>query len=140
MTRKRSEINEFDFLIDQSVRWGDMDSMGHVNNGVYFTYAEGARIAFLDNLLGSQGGNEGGQGPILAHTACDFHEQLHYPADLQVGVRVEKVGRSSATLRCPVFRRGQERAVADVRAIIVWFDYQTQQAIPLPEELRELAP
>lgn len=29
------------------VRWGDVDSMGHVNNAKYFTYCESARMSYF---------------------------------------------------------------------------------------------
>lgn len=30
------------------VRWGDMDSYGHVNNTLYFQYLEEARVAWFE--------------------------------------------------------------------------------------------
>ena len=36
------------FWIPVTVRWGDMDSLGHVNNAKYFPYLESVRTAFFD--------------------------------------------------------------------------------------------
>jgi acyl-CoA thioesterase FadM len=33
-----------------TVRWADMDALGHVNNAVYFRYMEQARISFVERL------------------------------------------------------------------------------------------
>lgn len=138
MPRQRSNIKDFSFLHREQVRWGDMDSMGHVNNAVYFRYSESARIAFLDQLFGDDPAFMAKFGPILANISCDYHDQLHYPAPLRVGVAIERVGTSSLTLRCPVFREGEELAVADTVAVIVWFDYTAQTTVPIPQSLRDL--
>ena len=35
------------------VRYRDIDAMGHVNNAVYATYLEQARVRYVDHVLGS---------------------------------------------------------------------------------------
>ena len=42
-----SNIENFPFLYDLNTRWKDMDSFGHVNNAVFLTYIEDARISFF---------------------------------------------------------------------------------------------
>ena len=86
---------QFPFWHEIVVRWGDMDAQGHVNHTVYFTYCEPARIALL-RKLGFQGKLAGlAEGPTLGSASCDFKRQVVYPATLDVGVRVEKIGRRS---------------------------------------------
>lgn len=46
MTRKR-------FTINQAVRFWDIDTMGHVNNEIYFTYMEEARKEFFGHIFNS---------------------------------------------------------------------------------------
>ena len=38
------------FEMTMPIRWGDMDSMGHVNNATYFRYLETARIDWLHTI------------------------------------------------------------------------------------------
>ena len=40
----------FPFVYRDTVRFRDLDGMGHVNNAVFLTYMESARIAFLSSL------------------------------------------------------------------------------------------
>ena len=120
------------------VRWGDMDALGHINNCEYFRYSESARLRYFEELFG--GGKTvfaNDEGPILADIGCAFHEQVVYPAQLEIGVAVTRVGRSSLDLITPIFRAGETTAVADVRAVLVWFDYANQQPAPVPELLRQ---
>lgn len=50
------------------VRWGDMDSVGHVNNAVYFTYMESARVGWLRQLAIDVGLGDRREGPVI--TQC----------------------------------------------------------------------
>lgn len=137
MGRERSQRNDFAWFKPMEVRWGDMDSLGHINNATYFVYAESARIAFFDELFADDEAFLNGQGPILASTSCNFHEQLHYPATLDAGIGCASMGNRSLVLACPMFRQGEDKAVADVSATIVWFDYQAQKSIAVPQRLRD---
>ncbi|MDB5986559.1 MAG: acyl-CoA thioesterase [Nevskia sp.] len=125
---------EFKQSIRLTVRWGDADMFGHVNNAKFFTYAEQARIEYFDALREQDPKFGQDYGIILASTACDFLVQLHYPAQLDVGMRIEKIGRSSMTARTGIFVG--ERAVATVSGVIVWFDYQQQKTLPVPDHVR----
>ena len=136
MSRIRSRRDDFHFFKPIEVRWGDMDSLGHVNNAQYFVYSECARIAYFDELFAGDESFLREQGPILAAIACDYHEQVHYPAQLEVGIGIRRMGNSSLELVCPIFHQGQDSAVADIRATIVWFDYVNQRSMPLPERMR----
>jgi acyl-CoA thioester hydrolase len=115
-----------------------MDALGHINNCEYFRYSESARLRYFEELFG--GGSSvfaNGEGPILADIGCAFHEQVVYPAKLDIGVAITRVGRSSLDLVTPIFLAGQNLAVADVRAVLVWFDYAKQQPAPVPDILRQ---
>ncbi|MGJ8670157.1 MAG: acyl-CoA thioesterase [Oceanococcus sp.] len=137
MSRHRSQRSEFSWFKPIDVRWGDMDALGHVNNAQYFVYTESARIKFFDELFKDDAAFMNGQGPILASIACNYHEQVHYPALLDVAMGCESIGNRSLEIVCPIFLRDQEQAVADVRATIVWFDYEQQRPIGVPQRLRD---
>ncbi|TAM09011.1 MAG: acyl-CoA thioesterase [Nevskiaceae bacterium] len=126
---------DYRWALRLAVRWDDMDSLGHVNNARYMTYAEAARLAYFEPLMGEEPGSRNlGLGMILASISCDFLQQLRYPADIVVGTRVTHVGRSSLTMEQTVFEG--ERAVANLRAVMVWFDYAAQKAVPIPDRAR----
>ncbi|HEU0196739.1 MAG TPA: thioesterase family protein [Nevskiaceae bacterium] len=126
---------DYRWALRLAIRWDDMDSLGHVNNARYMTYAESARLAYFEPLLGEdpRTHNVGG-GLILANINCDFLQQLHYPADIDIGTRVSHIGRSSMTMEQTVFEG--DRTVAYLRAVMVWFDYSAQKAVPIPERAR----
>ena len=76
------------------VQWGDMDALGHVNNARFFSWFESARIALFQRI-GVATGGPSEVGPILATTTCDFLHPVVFPATVQIGVRVARVGETS---------------------------------------------
>jgi acyl-CoA thioester hydrolase len=64
------------------IRWGDMDAMGHLNNGSYFRYLETARIDWFTQL-GCSPLPTGG-GPVIINAFCNFYKQLEYPGDVLI--------------------------------------------------------
>ncbi len=119
------------------VRWGDMDALGHVNNAMYFRYAESGRIAYFTAVGADVGLAGGGEGPILADIQCSFLGQVRYPAQLEIGTRTAKLGTKSFTIEAGMFLAGEDTPVATSRAVVVWFDYTQQQTAPLPDALRQ---
>jgi len=119
-----------------SVRWGDVDSMGHVNNAKYFTYCESARMGYFAAVRMTEHKEDPRHGPALAAANLNFRRQVHWPAELDVRTRVSRIGRSSFDMQYEIVRRGTDEVVADGSGVIVWVDYAAGRSIPLPAELR----
>ncbi len=129
---KRADFRHFFAL---SVRWGDLDVLGHVNNTVFYRYSEEGRI----NYFQSVGVNEPAamaSGPILADLRCRFVQQLRYPADIEIATRTQKLGNSSIRIQQALFHKDDDALVAGFDAVIVWFDYERQAPAPTPEAIR----
>ena len=116
------------------VRWGDMDSLGHVNNAKFFTYDEQARLEYFQLFDALVPDLWKAEGLILARLGCDFLQQLHYPATLDVCLRIARFGRSSMDTETAVFEG--ERLVAVSKGVVVWFDYRAQKAAPIPDVVK----
>ena len=119
------------FSIDVPVRFRDTDAMGHVNNAVFLTYLEEARLHFVAGVLPAL--IEGGL--IMARSECDYVRPITVPAGpVTVAMWVESVGRSSFTLGATVEQAGQLAARA--RTVIVAYDYATARSRALTEAER----
>jgi len=114
-----------------------MDSLGHVNNAVYFRYIESGRIAYFNAIGAGADLGGGGEGPILADIQCSFIGQLRYPAQIDVGTRTAKIGTKSFTVEAGIFLAGEDAPIATSKAVVVWFDYVSQQTAQLPDTLRK---
>ena len=127
-------ISSFSHRIE--VRFRDCDAMGHVNNAVYFTYFEQARAVMAETLGLRRELAQAGLGVILAHAACDYKAQVVFGDQVDVGMRVAALGRTSFTSEFEVRRVRDEAVVALGRAVQAVFDYEAGRTAPIPDGLR----
>jgi len=113
---------------DVQVRFADSDALGHINNASFATYAEMARLQFLSTL------GESVERMILANLVIDFRRQVSVTDAVHVDSWVERLGTSSMAIAHTIFANG-ERA-ADIKSVVVYFDYASSKAMPLTEEMR----
>ena len=118
------------------VRLGDTDALGHVNNAVYATYAETARIAFFRDNAGLYDGPGAMGGFIIARLAIDFRSQVRINQRVEVETSLVRLGNTSLTLSQIV--RADGVLAAEIEAVAVCFDYGQQKPVPIPARLREL--
>ena len=116
----------------EHVRFADLDLLGHVNNKAFLTYAESGRVAFLSETRMWMPG--AARQNVVARVEIDYRQELHFPADLRIGIRVLKLGRSSFTLGLGIF--GPRGCAATVVAVMVRIDAQTRAAAELDDEER----
>lgn len=126
----------FNHFVPITVRWGEMDALGHVNNTVYYRYSEDGRLDYIARIAESDPSRRG-VGPILADLRCSFVQQLRFPASVEIATRTRAIGRSSLKIQQALFRVGEEQPVAVYEAVVVWFDYGAQKSLPVPEDVRE---
>ena len=116
----------------QTIRWGDMDAFGHVNNTVYFRYMEQARIEWL-YAQAKAVGHSGNDGPVIVNASCNFLLPLVYPGKVEVLMYLGPPGRSSVNSYYEILAAGKR--YADGAAKIVWVDRASGRSIPLPEPI-----
>jgi acyl-CoA thioester hydrolase len=121
-------VEGFDFVHRLTTRFNDLDGMGHVNNAVYLTYVEEARIAFLHPFGATY------DDMILARMEIDYRSPLKDGEDVEVGVRCTKVGRSSFDLEYEL--RAGGRLVAEARSVQVAYSYERAASVPIPDAWR----
>jgi acyl-CoA thioester hydrolase len=125
-----------------AVRFSDCDPLGHVNNAVYLTYLEQARIVLWRHQLGFQSrrmaeGERRGEGFILVRAEIDFRSQAHDGDELEVRLSLAGFGRSSATYEYEIVDVPTGRLVAAAKTIQVWFDYDANRSVPITDALKQ---
>jgi acyl-CoA thioester hydrolase len=119
------------------IRWGDMDSMGHVNNTVYFRYMEIARLEWLFKIGGPP--DPSGCGPVIVNAFCNFIRQLEFPGDVLARHYVANPGRSSFDTFITLERTDKPGLIhAEGGSKTVWTDFKAQKSAPMPDWLREI--
>ena len=119
------------------VRFADTDAMGHVNNAVYLTYCEIARIRYWTDVTGEPIalGTEGAESLILAEARITYRAPAFHGETVTVETRATRMGRSSFTLEHRLLAAvpdGPERLVAVSESILVRYDYADHTPVELP--------
>lgn len=121
--------------IPLSVRWGDMDAFGHVNNAAYATYAEETRLRWFATIEG--GWIDERISPILAAQHINYRIPIEWPMELTVQLFATRVGNTSVTVGFRMLDRADPaRVLADGDNVLVWIDRASGKSIPLPEKVR----
>ena len=118
------------------VRFRDTDSFGHVNNAVFFSYVELARIRYLVDVLDPDDGFEG-MPLILARVECDFRSPIFFGQEVSVDSRVDRIGRSSIAMSHRMTATPDDRVVGEVHSVLVTYDYAAARPMPVPDGWRE---
>ena len=110
-----------------SVRWRDVDALGHVNHAVFLTYLEEGRDAFYVQALGRD------PHYVLARAEVDWRAEVRY-ADrrLRVRIEVERVGTTSLTTREAVVTPAGVTA-AEARVVTVLWDAAARKPVPFAD-------
>ncbi len=134
-----NEANRYRHRISLAIRYGDIDTLGHVNNAVYLTYVEQARIAYIHHL-GLWDGAPSTQGMIVARVAIDYKAALTLTdAQADIHTRVSKLGNRSLVMQHEIHSSGDSpKLAAEVEVTCVAFNYDKNETIPVSERWREV--
>jgi len=123
------------------IRWRDLDALGHVNNAVYLSYFELARLAYIRALLGEDAQID----PrtllpvdfqfILAEVTCHYRSPATLRDQLVVAIWVSQVGRKSFVFEYRITDEVTGRLVAEGCSTQVWYDYAAGESRPVPGEI-----
>jgi acyl-CoA thioester hydrolase len=125
-------VDGYPFVHREIARFRDVDGWGHVNNAVYLTFCEQARMAFLSHLGVLTGIEDATM--ILARIEIDFRSQVSANEEVEVGVRAGRFGTKSFSLDHRLEVRG--RLVAEATSVLVAYDYAQNESIELPDTWR----
>jgi acyl-CoA thioester hydrolase len=117
----------------EQVRFRDLDPMGHVNNAVFLTYIEQARVTYLAEVGAATGLEE--MNIIVARVEIDFKAPVRLGQEVEIAVRASRLGTKSFELDYELRVDGE--VVAEAKSVQVAYDYERGQAVPVPEEWRE---
>ena len=115
------------------VRFSDLDVLGHVNNNVYFSYFEMARVHYFRELLGSNWDWKK-YGIVLAKNEIEYLRSVLITDSPEIILYTMEIGTKSFTL-------GYELMVSGIlyakgRSVQVCYNAESQSTIPVPEQMR----
>lgn len=122
----------FEFFEPITLRYADNDGYGHVNNAHYYSFFDTAVEGYLrakglrDVLAGDI------STPVVA-SSCRYFEEVAYPGTILVGVKVERIGRTSINYVVAVFVNDEPLARAQGTFTTVTTSRETGRPVPVPE-------
>jgi acyl-CoA thioester hydrolase len=130
-----NELAEFRMTTALHVRFRDTDAMGHVNNAVYLTYLEQARVEYLKRVMGLT--KPADFGIIIARVEIDYRSPVEIDDELVIGARVTQIGGASFDMAYRIVERKTGRVVAEARTVQVSFDYKHNKVRKLPQDVAD---
>jgi acyl-CoA thioester hydrolase len=126
------KITDYPHHYELKTRWKDIDSFGHVNNAVFLTYIEDARITFFYrwNII------EMKKSLIVASIKIDYLQQIDHPSNLIVGQKISRIGNSSFDIQSTIFIKDDPKPAANAVVTCVCFDYEQNKSVPVYDEIK----
>ena len=127
--------SEYGYVLPIATRWMDNDVYGHVNNVVYYAYFD----TVINRWLIDEGKLDIHGGPVIGlcvESMCRYLAAAAYPEELEAGLRVATLGRSSVRYEVGIFRRTTAEPLAFGHFVHVFVDRASRRPSPLPEPLR----
>ncbi len=122
----------FQYWYQEKLRFSDTDMIGHVNNVAFAALFESGRVNFTrsgviqhmpDDVL-----------VVMRRIELDYRAELHWPAEVDIGSRLLRLGRSSFAIGNGLFCG--DRCAATAVTTLVVIGRQTRRAAPIPDEVR----
>ena len=120
-----------------TTRWADIDVYGHMNNARYFELID----TVVNNHLAEGTGVDIRDLPaigVVAEVSCRYFAEVGYPAPVDLGIVVDKVGTSSVVYRVGLFQGDADEAAAEGRFVHVYVDNTdpARPVTPMPDVVR----
>ena len=125
-------ITDYPHHYECKTRWKDMDLFGHVNNAVFLTYIEDARIMYFKRWNVT----EKKRSLIVASIKIDYLRQIVHPSDLIVGQKISRIGNSSFDIQSAIFLNNDPKPAANSVVSCVCFDYEQNKSVPVYDEIK----
>ncbi|KXN92094.1 hypothetical protein AN958_09543 [Leucoagaricus sp. SymC.cos] len=135
-TLKQRRRSDYPYLLTYPTRWNDNDQYSHMNDAVYNSLFDSVAMTYAmehcsfeplkDMLMG-----------ILIELEWKFLAPVSFPDTLSLGLRVNKLGKSSVVFEVAVRVLGNDLPAAVGRRSYVYVDQESQKSSPMTKEARE---
>lgn len=131
-------MSKYRFYQPITVRYGDLDPQGHVNNARYLTYLEQARVGYVRQLGLWNGGSFFDFGMIMADAHLTFRAPILWGQPLRVGMCITRLGNKSMDSIYSIEDAQGQQIFAEGASVLVAYDYHASQTIPVPDAWRKI--
>ena len=130
-------MNEFNYSKDVTVRFNDLDTLGHVNNAAYVSYLEEARGGYYDDIVGVSFET---LPTVIATLEIEYHSEITRNQSVAVGVRVPRLGTTSIPMEYEIRTTEPDSEdttiAATAETVQVNTNPETGEPAPIPKDWR----
>ena len=128
---------DYRYFMTITTRWMDNDVYGHINNVQYYSYFDTAVNRYLIDrgVLDIHHGDVIG---LVVETHCNFFSSAAFPQDIEAGIRVAHLGRSSVRYEVGLFVGDRDQAIAQGHFVHVYVDRASEKPVNIPDSLRSV--
>ena len=133
---RRDGRDQYSHYLQIPTRWIDNDLYVHVNNVNYY--------AFFDTVIGryliEAAGFDIASDPVVGYaveSSCSYFKPLRFPETIDAGLRVARLGRSSARYEIGLFRAGEDEPAAAGYFDHVFVSRETDDSCEIPPNIRQ---
>ncbi|EIM88557.1 thioesterase [Stereum hirsutum FP-91666 SS1] len=130
--RKRSDYAHF---LTYRTRWSDNDQYSHMNNAIYYHLFDSIINSYLISHCGLSPQSSQHIGLVVT-SFCNFYAPVSFPAVLELGLRVNKLGSSSVSYEVGVFEDGGEQVSAVGGYTHVFVETGSRKSAKMGKEMR----
>ena len=127
------KITDFTFTHNLRTRWRDSDAFRHINNAVYLSYIEDARLELMRKWSITQDGKS----VIVASVKIDYYKQLIHPTNLIIGQKITRIGNKSFDITSCVFNSANNDYICKSIITIVCFDFELNKTVEVYDQIKD---
>jgi acyl-CoA thioester hydrolase len=130
----------FPFVYHQTIVFRDIDLLGHVNNAVYFTYMENARLSYFTKVIGRQAIEDFPM--VIAEATCQYKSPAYLGESIAIGVGLSRFGNTSFDLLYHLSVADEKQAsgrrlIALGKSVSVHLNAETGRKQVIPDDIKE---
>jgi len=118
-----------------STRWKDNDIYGHINNVEYYSFFDTVINLWLLET-GELDIRDGQTIGVCAESKCRYHASLAFPEEVDAGLRIVHIGRTSVRYEVGLFAADSSKLAAEGSFVHVFVDKKSRQPAPFSDKLR----
>ncbi|MBO7618186.1 MAG: acyl-CoA thioesterase [Bacteroidales bacterium] len=126
---------QFHHVLPLQIRFNDVDKFGHVNNTVYFQFYDTAKTDYIASVC--KGVDWERLAIVVVKIDAEFVAQIKANDHIAGRTRVVKIGNKSFHMEQDVIDVDTQEVKSRCFSIMVLYDLEHQQTIPIPDEWRQ---
>jgi len=129
------KLTDYNFKTPIALRFSDIDAVGHVNNAIYLTFFEEARLKYWDEAIHW---NWDANGVIVGRSEVNYLKPILLGDKIYCYVRTTRIGNSSFDIMHVLVRvteHGEEICTTG-KTVCISYDYKANKSVPIPLEER----